>query len=429
MRRIKLDLSGQSSAWEAAVRLTETYLSGNAKADGLLSYLPESFDTARRARCQHLFLGALRHGHRVRYACAGLMRHRPAAPVEARLLVTGFELLADAESEPAQIVHHAVERSKQPLPRKQTGFLNAVLRKLPEALDAMDPVTAPAAFHSHPEWLYHRWKTAFGREDAMRLMAWNQRVPDTYLRFYGPGPAPDCLTPTEWPGYYRVPRGGAGKEAVREILASGSAYIKDPATRLAAEHVMPAPGETLLDLCAAPGGKARDLAHLCGAQGHIVAVDLPGERQARLEENVASLFGRGLRIDRLEADVLALDTARFARANLPAHYDAVLLDAPCSNTGVIRRRPDVKWRLEARDIDRCAEQQLRMLRAAAPRVRPGGRLVYSTCSIETAENRDVAERFLGSPEGSGFRLDRHTLSLPWETGHDGAGVFRLLRTD
>ena len=429
MRSIKLDLSGQSSGWEAAACLTETYLTCKAKADELLAHLPEDFDSARRARCQHLFMGALRHGHRVRHACRGLMRRYPAPPVEARLLVAGCELLTDAEAEPAQIVHHAVEQSKRRLAPKQTGFLNAVLRKLPDALAAMDPEAEPAAFHSHPDWLYHHWKAAFGRDAALRLMAWNQRVPETYLRLYGATAARESLEATEWPGYFRVARGAPAREEVAKLLASGHAYIKDPATRLAAELLAPAPGETLLDLCAAPGGKARDLAHLCGGRGHLVAVDLPGERQNHLRENLATLSASGLRVDRLEADVTQLDAARFARADLPDRYDAVLLDAPCSNTGVIRRRPDVKWRLDAGDIARCAAKQLEMLRAAAGHVRPGGRLVYSTCSIEAEENQSVVDQFLQTPEGLPFRRERQTVSLPWETNHDGAGVFRLRRTE
>jgi 16S rRNA (cytosine967-C5)-methyltransferase len=104
-----------------------------------------------------------------------------------------------------------------------------------------------------------------------------------------------------------------------------------------------------------------------------------------------------------------------------------MLDAPCSNTGVVQRRTDVKWRLQPKDIEGCAQLQLQLLHSAARFVRPGGRLVYSTCSIEEAENRQVVEAFLASRSGSKFRLEASEISYPWETGHDGAGAFLLSR--
>jgi 16S rRNA (cytosine967-C5)-methyltransferase len=104
-----------------------------------------------------------------------------------------------------------------------------------------------------------------------------------------------------------------------------------------------------------------------------------------------------------------------------------MLDAPCSNTGVIQRRIDVKWRLQARDIENCAELQLKLLQKAAEFVAEAGRLVYSTCSIEATENGAVVQKFLDSPAGAEFELSDERISLPWETGHDGAGAFLLKR--
>ena len=104
-----------------------------------------------------------------------------------------------------------------------------------------------------------------------------------------------------------------------------------------------------------------------------------------------------------------------------------MLDAPCSNTGVIQRRTDVKWRLQHEDIANCAALQKQLLRSAAKFVKPGGRMIYSTCSIERAENSEVVHDFLNSKAGKSFQLDASQTSYPWETGHDGAGAFRLLR--
>jgi 16S rRNA (cytosine967-C5)-methyltransferase len=162
--------------------------------------------------------------------------------------------------------------------------------------------------------------------------------------------------------------------------------------------------------------------------GRIVAVDLPGTRIERLRENLASLAGSGIDCSLHEADVLTLTEADLCTAGLPATYDAVMLDAPCSNTGVIQRRTDVKWRLSPKDIATCAALQLDLLQAAAAFVRPGGRLVYSTCSIEQAENREVVNAFLQTGTGAGFELSKAQTSYPWESGHDGAGAFLLRRS-
>ena len=160
MRRIKIALSQPGvDGWMAAVRLTEAYLSGSEKADRLLDLLPDSFLGKRRAVCQSLFLGALRHGHRVRQALRPLCRNRPRPMAEAVCLVAGYELY-----------------------RGETRFLNAVLRRLPPALAAIEAGEDAAATHSHPVWLVERWRRALGPDRTERLLAWNQVEPDTFVR-------------------------------------------------------------------------------------------------------------------------------------------------------------------------------------------------------------------------------------------------------
>jgi 16S rRNA (cytosine967-C5)-methyltransferase len=127
----------------------------------------------------------------------------------------------------------------------------------------------------------------------------------------------------------------------------------------------------------------------------------------------------------MPADLRKVGTKFFKNFNLPTIYDAVLLDAPCSNTGVMRHRIDVKWRLRESDIAQHAEQQGALLRSAARLVRDGGRLVYSTCSLEPAENEEVVQRFLRDVRG--WTLERHAVAYPWIDGHDGAGAFLLVR--
>jgi len=160
--------------------------------------------------------------------------------------------------------------------------------------------------------------------------------------------------------------------------------------------------------------------------GHIVALDLPGNRIQRLSQNLENLATETLQCTILEGDLLELDDAAFEEQGLPTQYDAVMLDAPCSNTGVIQRRTDVKWRLRGRDVSNCAYLQKQLIAAAAQCVKPGGRLVYSTCSIEIDENMEVIDAFLNSEAGARFSLKDSVISLPWETGHDGAGAFLLI---
>lgn len=428
MRSIKFSLSGKSATgWDAAVQLTEAYLTGDQKADRLLEELPVDFIGDRRAACQSLFLGALRHGHRTRASLKGLLRKKAQPGVEAILLVTGYELL-DAETDRhPKIIHHAVERSKKRVNRYEQGFLNAVLRKLPAALARIEAESAPAAYYSHPEWLVARWQEEFP-EDCTRLLEWNQGLPATYVKIYAPGVVrPAGLEPTDWPLFYKITSEASWKDSVLPLLNKGTAYIKDPSTRLAPALLAPKAGDSVLDLCAAPGGKAFDMAHAMEGSGRIVAVDLPGARIGRLRDNLDSLQSPNLDCAIVEADLLELDAASFTARNLPQSYDAVMLDAPCSNTGVIQRRTDVKWRLQPKDIEACAKLQLQLLHSAARFVRPGGRIVYSTCSIETAENQAVVDAFLQSEAGGRFQLKQSESSYPWVTGHDGAGAFLLQR--
>ena len=428
MRSPKFNISVKStSGWEAAVLLTEHYFGGNQKADQLLDALPADFTGGQRATCQSLFLGALRFGHRTQAALEGLLRKKAKPRVQAILLVTGYELLdADPDRHP-KIIHHAVERSKTRINRFEQGFLNAVLRKLPTELLKIDASADPAAFYSHPKWLVEQWARVFP-DNYLALLEWNQKRPQTYLKIYSAtSPLPATIMPTEWSQFYKLQNQLSWKNDVHPLLNRGEAYIKDPSTRLAPNLLAAQPGETILDLCAAPGGKAFDLAHDMQRCGQIVAVDLPSARIDRLRGNLQTLNSQSLACKIIEADLLTLSHAELSAKGLPATYCAVMLDAPCSNTGVIQRRTDVKWRLKPTDIQECAKRQLQLLKASAKFVKKGGRIVYSTCSIEPAENQEIVDAFLQSECGQEFRLSKKSLSLPWETNHDGAGAFLLTR--
>ena len=457
-------------AWPVAISLLERWLQRGERVDALLESAgrgaPDAWSGEERARCQHLLFGAVRHYGRINAAVTALVERPPRSRLRAVLLVAGFELLEAGmapgdEGQAARIVHHAVDQAKILLSPAEARLVNAVLRRLgaTATVGAAPPAAGAGAaelgrFFSHPEWLVCRWLAQFGAEATHRLLQWNQTPPPVYGRWRSalattpaagsPAvPPPAFLQPTGWAGFYVVPAGHWPE--VERWLADGTLYLQDPATLIAAELLDPQPAETVLDLCAAPGGKSLLLADLLEARarqndagasaglpsealakaGRVIAVDQPDPRRiARLKENLAKVRTTGVAL--VQADVRQLTPALLGQQGLPAGYSAVLLDVPCSNTGVMRHRVDVKWRLREADIAQHARQQLALLTAAARLVTPGGRLVYSTCSLEPEENEGVVEAFLRAGGGR-LALEQSRHSRPWETGCDGAAAFRLRR--
>lgn len=421
------------SGWVAAAGLVERWLARSERVDTLLEGLATNLSAQERARAQQLFYGVVRWASRLEAALAGLMTHEPRTKVKAVLMIAGFELLEGGPDLTAKVIHHAVERAKSVASPKEARLVNAVARKMADRL-AAPPADAATEF-AHPEWLVARWTRQFGAETTRQLLAWNQQPAPVYARWRIEAPAdakgmadrpvPAFLAPTKWAGFYEVKAGHW--EEVRRLVTEGALYLQDPSTRLCIELLAPQPGETILDACAAPGGKSLFIADTMKS-GKVVALDEPAPpgktdiRLVRLKENLARAPA-GVEVAMVEADLAAVNTVFYRNLNLPESYDAVLLDAPCSNTGVMRHRIDVKWRLQDGDFVRHQQQQLGLLHAAARLVRPGGRLVYSTCSIDADENDGVIKAFLASRVGSRVKLARSVQAYPWTDGHDGAGAF------
>ena len=362
------------------------------------------------------------------------MSRPPRPSVWAGLVVAGFELIEGGTDEglTARVGHHLVEQVKRLATAKEAGFANAVVRKLAAALAAETAPEADAALEewarwtSHPEWLVQRWRMKHGREAAQAMLTWNQSVAPVVVRQRrgGPDALPAWLHPVDGAKGFFAAESGHWPEMM-QLIETGIVQVQDAATRHAVELLEVRPGETVLDLCAAPGGKSLAIADRLGGAGQVVAMDLPGKRLPRLQSNLRAVPAG------VTATVVAGNVGRgAARAlsakKLPTSYAAVLLDVPCSNTGVMRHRVDVKWRLEPDSFRRHALQQLDLLMAASELVAPGGRLVYSTCSIDPEENEQVVAAFVRRSQGA-FGLEQSVVSLPWETGHDGAGAFRLRR--
>lgn len=403
------------------------------RVDWLLEQFAGGLSSAERARCQDLLAGAIRNHSRLEAAFAPLLRRTPRPRLRAILHIAGAEIVENPDVAPALVVDHAVGMTQQICSKAESGMVNAVLRRAAVALRVPppDPATATPAelalHYSHPAWLVDRWIANFGREATIDLLEWDQRPADVHMRLAPGAEAPAWLEATHWDGFFRL-KSGHWDDALA-LLEAGRAYVQDAATRLAPELLAPALGSTVLDLCAAPGGKALQLAGQVGPGGCVVCVDHPGPRITRLEQNAVRFHTAnpgGARIEIVAEDALNLSAATFAQRSLPAQFDAVMLDAPCSNTGVLRHRVDARWRLNPGDPMEQAATQLKLLRAAAAFVAPAGKLVYSTCSLEPEENGGVVTAFLAGV-GASFILERSIESRPWETGHDGGGAFLLRR--
>ncbi|HKP03144.1 MAG TPA: 16S rRNA (cytosine(967)-C(5))-methyltransferase RsmB [Chthoniobacterales bacterium] len=278
---------------------------------------------------------------------------------------------------------------------------------------------------SHPQFLIQRWAHNFGEKNAAALCEWNNLPAPIYARvnllktslenFVSRHPEVEALP--ENANFMRL------KSIPGEALAAGHCYIQDPSTALACRLLDPKPGERVLDACAAPGGKTGLLAELMRNQGAIVACDRDAGRIQTLQDN----------LDRLGVGVVRVAQHDWTTGQaLPepwvtCPFDRILIDAPCSNTGVMRRRVDLRWRLSPKDFSRMPHEQLRIVRAIIPLLKAGGALVYSTCSIEPEENEKVIDAILR--EFSFLQLTEQRSLLPFRDGFDGAYAGKLVRAE
>lgn len=320
--------------------------------------------------------------------------------------------------------HAAVNETVNLAHQKVAGLVNALLRRTlreEEQINAGKESLAPAVRYSTPEWLVRHWEECFGVETAKALLERQQEVPSVYARrnplipFSGKDDLSGLCELPGVPGWYRI----SGHLPMEE-LRSGALYIADPSTRFALELLAPAQGEYVIDACAAPGGKSAAILTATEGNVHLLATDSAAYRLPRLRENLEKFRTEGGTLD-----VEAADWSEPCPGKWKESFDAVLLDVPCSNSGVTQRRVDVRWRLSMQEIKRLSELQFRILENASEAVKPGGRLVYSTCSIDPLEDSGVVSRFLSLHEG--WRLDGEKLVLPCEAETDGAYAARLVR--
>lgn len=315
--------------------------------------------------------------------------------------------------------HAAVYETVNLAPSRLRGLVNAILRNALRKENAIleERKKLPLRIlYSTPAWLVERWTSQFGPEAVRELLHWNNTTPRLYVRANPLVPMnalPDGLVPLDRaPGWFAV----EGPLPLEEIN-SGALYVADPSTRYAIDLLAPQPDEEILDVCAAPGGKSAAIIGATGGRARLTATDLHEHRLPTLAENLAKLGSPS-------AATARADWSQPCPPEWEHRFDAVLLDVPCSNTGVIQRRVDVRWRLTPEEIRRLATLQRAILENASRAVKPGGRLVYSTCSIDAEEDGLLIREFLKDhPEWS---LKEEKLILPQQEKSDGAYAALLI---
>lgn len=293
------------------------------------------------------------------------------------------------------------------------SLINAVLRRACRESEELLAMTASLPLEtrtSHPKWLIEHWLGLFGEAKTTALCEWNQVPAPICARINRLYPQMTETTAEDFIICDHLPR---------EDLSVGRVYMQDPSTAIAPRLLAPQQGQRVLDACAAPGGKTALLAQLMENTGEIIACDVAPGRLRRLEGNLHRLHVTNTQIEQHDwADPQIPDFAK-------AGFDRILLDVPCSNTGVMRRRVDVRWRLTPADITAQVETQTQLLKNCLRVLKPGGILVYSTCSIEPAENEQLVASVLEATSGYEPVKLRH--SFPPDDQMDGAFAAAIRR--
>jgi 16S rRNA (cytosine967-C5)-methyltransferase len=333
--------------------------------------------TQDRAFARALAMATLRHLGPIDRALAAAMERPPPEPVRMILRLGAAQLYYLDTPTYAAVDSSVALAGADNATRGFKALVNAVLRRLGrEGAPADDPAALA------PPWLFARWRAAFGEADAAAIAAMIAAEPATDVTPRDPADAAALareLQAEPLPGG-SLRRAARGRIEDWPGFGEGRWWVQDAAAAIPARLLDARPGERVLDLCAAPGGKALQLA---AAGAEVTALDRSAARLQRLE---AALARTGLAAEIVAADAESWDEART--------FDAVLLDAPCTSSGTFRRNPDVLWTLGPRDIAKLAEVQGRLLDAAAARVKSGGRLVYCVCSLEPEEGEAQVRAFL-----------------------------------
>jgi len=405
-------LTAREAAYQVVLRVFED----DAYADRVLRGAVATLDQRDRALAQRLAFGTVQRVRTLDHAIDTLGK-RPVRkldpPVRAALRLGAYQL-GFTEVATHAAVNETVELVRRARVERAVAFTNAVMRRLSEGIEdllrrqAEDTPKAAALKHSYPDWVAELWWEELGRDDALALMRAQNEPPERVVRLNHRKAGTIAGTPDpDLPSAWHV----AGVD--EDAFERGLIWPQSRGSQLAGVVVGSKPGERTLDLCAAPGGKATQL------EGEVVAVELHSGRARELEENCRRLGADNVTVVNADA------------TNLPPEltgFDHVLVDAPCSGLGVLAGRPDLRWRAEP-----LPELQLELLRVAAERVKPGGTIVYSVCTINSEENEALVDASGLAPQTLGdewpqFRHPRRPeflLTLPHVHHTSGFFIARL----
>ena len=419
-RSARSTMPAEFSSRALALTALREWRTGQQFADAILGRLLRSTDLAApdRAFVTELFYGVLRNLSLLDFWIDTLRSGHLDHETRDLLRLGLYQLFLLHTPE-----HAAVFETVQLASTKARSLVNGVLRS---ALRKRTELAAKAASQdlsvrtSHPQFLIARWAQNFGPENCAAFCDWNNQPAPIYARinrlkisveeFLSKNAGAEPLPQSN--NFVRL------ANIPGEALAAGHCYIQDPSTAASCLLLDPKQGERVLDACAAPGGKTAYLAELMKNDGFILACDRDQGRIRTLQDN----------LERLGVGIAQSAQHDWTTGDPPPNdipFDRILVDAPCSNTGVMRRRVDLRWRLTVKEFRRMQEEQLGILRATIPLLKPGGVLVYSTCSVEPEENEEMVR--LITQEFSFLKFLEQVSLLPFRDGFDGAFAAKLIR--
>ncbi len=416
-------------------------------------------ETEQRQRATDLVFGTLRN-HRAIDLVITTFSGRPVERIQKRLLniirIGVYELVYSPSTEQYAIVNETVENAKAIAGAKQTGFVNAVMRQITKHVtdreiplsraksertipqtresgcqfdtallpdDETRPVEYLGTVFSLPDWLVTDWLAEFRTEATRQICFASNRRPSIYIR-------PNILKTTPQAMAERLQKAGIESEAtdteamikikspkaVTQLpgFSEGEFTVQDITASLPVRLLNPQPDWTILDLCAAPGVKTTQLAESTGDSTKILATDIDARRLEMVKENIARL---GLS----SIEVVAYDKLSDSK------FDCILLDVPCSNTGVLARRLEARYRVDPQAVEALTKTQRKLLGTAAAMVKPQGKICYSTCSIQKDENSKIIEDFLDKNQNFTLQIDKLTLPSAEGFDHDGGYTAILVR--
>lgn len=426
--------AGAALRAEAARVLVAVLDEGRSLKAVLAEVLPAIADPRDRGLLEAIVFAALRHERRYAFALSRwLAKPLPMASAKdravARLLLVGLAQLDALALPPHAAVAATVDAVKQLGREGLAGLFNAVLRKA--AREAWPVADSLAVRTSHPDWLLRRFEADWP-ERVEALLASNNTEAPLWLRANAPRMPREALA-ARWLTAGIASEAGSARDSLRLLdranpatlpgFDEGAFHVQDLAAQLAVEALAVAPGARVLDACAAPGGKTLGLLSAVGDAGEVLALDVDARRLQRVRALVDALRPSAARFE-----AHAFDAAEVAAWHDGRAFDAILLDAPCSATGILRRQPDIKAHRREADIAVLAATQARLLDALFPLLRPGGRLLYATCSVLREENDHQVAGFLAcTPEARLLPLDARfgldtgngTQRFPGDDGGDG----------